>query len=329
MMDLTQTKAVIFSLAGASLSDQERALFKGSKPLGFILFGRNCETPEQLRALTHDLRDCVGWHCPILIDQEGGRVQRLKPPVWPGYPSMQLFGAKAAVDMKDAQDQLRSIISQISHDLRECGIDVDCAPVLDVLTKATHDVIGDRAFSDDPDLVSRLGQIVCETFLDEGIIPVIKHIPGHGRATADSHKDLPYVDASLEDLRSSDFKPFRDVSASDIGAKVWGMTAHIVYSAIDADLPCSASPEIIEDVIRKDIGFDGFLLSDDLDMQALDVLGDICTRADKVLEAGCDAALHCSGTFADMEKLAESVPNLGSEACRRLQNSLKSLKLAA
>ena len=329
VLSLNNTQAVIYSVEGAVLSDDERSFFHQAKPLGFILFGRNVETPEQLKALTHDLRDCVGWHCPVLIDQEGGRVQRLKPPIWRGYPCMQLFGAKAENDEKDALQNLRFIIMQLAEELVDGGVDVDCAPVLDVLTEATHDVIGDRAFSENPEIVSRLGLSVCRTLLSMGVTPVIKHIPGHGRGTLDSHKDLPRVDASLDDLRAQDFVPFKDVAASDIGTEIWAMTAHIVYEAIDADLPCSASSKVIHDIIRGDIGFDGVLLSDDLDMQALDDLGDVGRRAEMVLEAGCDVALYCSGRFSDMQKIANSVPNLSESAQRRLQNSLKSLKLAA
>ncbi len=328
-MDLKHTKAIIFSLEGPELSKREAALFKKAKPLGFILFGRNCENPDQIKALTKSLRDCVGWGCPILIDQEGGRVQRLKPPVWPGYPSMRMFGAKAEVHMNEGLQTLGLIISQLSHDLRESGINVNCAPVLDVLSKQTHEAIGDRAFSSDPEIVAKLGLEVCKQLMEHEIIPVIKHLPGHGRASADSHKDLPRVEASLEELRAHDFVPFKAIAESEFSDAVWGMAAHIIYSAIDSDLPSSASPKVIEEIIRGEIGFDGLLLSDDLEMQALAGLGDMSARTQAVLEAGCDAALHCSGKFEEMEKIANSVPNLSAKAQQRLQKSLKSLKLAA
>lgn len=311
------------------LSDAERSFFTQARPLGFILFARNCDNPAQMRTLCAELRACVGWHCPILIDQEGGRVQRLKPPVWRGFPPMRDFGRQAESDPDTAIEALRFTILQLAEELVDCGVDVDCAPVLDVLFEGAHDVIGDRAFSADPAIVARLGLSVCRNLLAAGVVPVIKHIPGHGRAMADSHKDLPRVDASLEDLRSTDFHPFSEISRSDVGAQVWGMTAHIVYDALDPDVPCSASASVVADIIRGEIGFDGFLLSDDLDMDALACLGDLSERGARVLDAGCDAALHCSGKFEDMVRLAESVPNLSAKAQERLQNSLKSIKLAA
>ena len=242
---------------------------------------------------------------------------------------MHMFGAKAEVDVNEGLDSLRSILFQMVEELREVGVNVNCAPVLDVLTEETHDAIGDRAFSEKPEIVSRMGLSVCSHFLDNGVTPVVKHMPGHGRATLDSHKDLPRVDASLEDLKARDFVPFKDVAQSDIADGVWGMVAHILYSQIDADLPSSASPTIINEIIRGQIGFDGLLVSDDLDMDALEDLGDITARTLAVLEAGCDVALYCSGKIEDMQKLAKSVPKLGAKARERLQKSQESLKLAA
>jgi len=323
------TKAVIYSCEGCALSDNERSFFAESAALGFVLFGRNCETPEQLRALSDSLRDVVGWECPILIDQEGGRVQRLKPPIWRGYPSMRTFGARAAIDMEGALSDLRFTVMQLSEELRAGGISVNCAPVLDVLIEATHDAIGDRAFSEDPDIVSRLGLSVCRNFIDVGITPIIKHIPGHGRAASDSHKDLPRVSASREELQATDFKPFKDIAVSDIADQVWAMAAHIVYEDIDAELPSSASPSIINDVIRGDIGFDGLLVSDDLDMDALAALGDVGQRSEAVLQAGCDVSLYCSGKLDDMQTIAKTVPNLSAKARKALQKSVKALKLDA
>jgi len=328
VLSLSNSKAVIFSCEGCALSDNERSFFADSKPLGFILFGRNCETPEQLRALTDSLRDAVGWDCPILIDQEGGRVQRLKPPIWHGYPSMQSFGAKAAVDTEQALADLRYTILQLSGELQEAGINTNCAPVLDVLFEATHDAIGDRAFSEDPEIASRLALSACRHFLAAGITPIIKHIPGQGRAASDSHKDLPRISALRCEMQDTDFKPFKDIVASDIADQVWAMAAHIVYEDIDPDLPSSASPKVIEDVIRGDIGFDGFLLSDDLNMDALSGLGDIVARSSAVIEAGCDASLYCWADMDVMQKIAKSVPNLSQKAQKSLQNSRKSLKLA-
>ena len=319
-LSLNNSKAVIYSCEGCALSDDERSFFSDAAPLGFVLFGRNCETPEQLRALTDSLRNSVGWNCPILIDQEGGRVQRLKPPIWRGYPSMRTFGARAAVDIDDALTDLRFTILQLAEELIAAGISVNCAPVLDVLTDVTHDAIGDRAFSEDPEIVSRLALSVCRYLIKAGVTPIIKHIPGHGRAATDSHKDLPRVSASREELQATDFKPFKDIADSDVADQVWAMAAHIVYEDIDPDLPSSASPAVIQDVIRGDIGFKGLLVSDDLDMDALDGLGDVAARSEAVIKAGCDVALYCSGKLADMQKIAKTVPNLSAKAQKSLQN---------
>ena len=327
-LDFQNTNAVIYSCEGAALKDQERRFFAESSPLGFILFARNCESPEQLYALTSSLKETVGWDCPILIDQEGGRVQRLKPPLWRGFPAMKNFGDKADQDMDGALEDLRYCILQMGEELRASGISVNCAPVLDVLTIDTHDAIGDRAFSDDADVVARLGLSVCRNFLAAGITPVIKHIPGHGRAVCDSHKDLPRVCASREELQGRDFVPFKAIADSDISASVWAMAAHIVYEDIDSELPSSVSPNIIETLIRGDVGFDGLLLSDDLDMDALSAFGDVAARSEAALKAGCDVALYCSGKLDDMQKIAESVPNLTAKAQKTLQNSLNPLKLA-
>lgn len=320
VQNIDQARAVIFSVEGSALSPDEKAFFAEVKPFGFILFARNCETPEQMQALSEALHEAVGCECPILIDQEGGRVQRLRPPIWRGYPSMQSFGAMAENDLEKALDALRFTIMKMAQELRQSGVNVNCAPVLDVLSAATHDVIGDRAFSEDPAIVSRLGLSVCHSFLSAGIVPVIKHLPGHGRAAADSHKALPHVDASRAEL-AADFQPFKDIATSDIAPAVWGMAAHIVYDQIDAELPSSVSPVIINDIIRAEIGFNGVLLSDDLDMDALARHGDVAARALKTLEAGCDIALYCAGKLEDMQKIANSVPKLSEKAQERLQKA--------
>ncbi len=321
--------AVIFSLKSCAVSNEERSFFKDSNPLGFILFARNCENPAQLKALTNDLRETLGRNCPILIDQEGGRVQRLKPPVWRQYPPMKSFGDKAASDMDGALEELRFTILQMAEELSECGVNVNCAPVLDVLTEATHDAIGDRAFSENPEIVARLGLSVCRHFLAAGLTPVIKHLPGHGRGKVDSHKGLPHVLASLEELKSQDFEPLRIVSKSDVGSSVWGMAAHIVYDQIDPDHPASVSPKIINDIIRGEIGFEGFLVSDDLDMEALAAYGNPAARALASIEAGCDAALYCSGELSEMEKIAKTVPNLSAKARKCLQKAAENSNMAA
>lgn len=320
--------AAIFSVSGTSLTDEQRSFFREANPLGFILFARNCESPAQLSALNSDLREAVGRDCPILIDQEGGRVQRLKPPVWRKYDAPRVFGEKAEQLLESALEDLRFRTLRIAEELAECGIDVNCDPVLDVATPEMHEAIGDRAFSSDPAIVSRLGVSVCRHYLAAGITPVIKHLPGHGRATMDSHKDLPRVSAKRDELAASDFKAFRDVCASDIGGQIWGMVAHIVYEDIDADHPSSVSPTIINDVIRGDIGFDGLLLTDDLDMDALSAYGDAAERSVAALRAGCDVALYCSGKLADMQKIAEAVPNLSEKAQKCLQKAAEFRQMA-
>lgn len=320
--------AAIFSVEGPSLSPGEIRLFRESNPFGFILFARNIESPQQVSALIKNLKDTVGRDCPVLIDQEGGRVQRLKPPQWRQYPPMKTFGDTARTDMEQALDSLRFSTLQLAEELRDVGFNVDCAPVLDVLMPETHDVIGDRAFSSDPAIVARLGLSVCRNLLAAGITPVIKHIPGHGRSTSDSHHDLPVVKASLEELEI-DFAPFRSLAGSDVAPATWGMTAHIVYPAIDKDLPLTISPDGIDGVIRESLGFDGFLLSDDLDMKALDKYGDIAKKTRLVVEAGCDAVLYCTGKLEAMEKIAKSAPKLGIKALQRLQKAEEYIKLAA
>ncbi|MAF98361.1 MAG: beta-N-acetylhexosaminidase [Micavibrio sp.] len=315
-------KAVIYSVAGLSLSAEERVFFTEANPVGFILFGRNCETPEQVKALCEDLRRCVGWHCPILIDQEGGRVQRLKPPIWRGFPPMEIFGARAKVDMDQALEELRYCVLQLAEELVEVGVNVDCAPVMDVLAPETHDVIGDRAFGDDPQIVGRLGVSVCRNLLSLGVVPVIKHIPGHGRATCDSHKELPRVSVQKSELSAKDFEPFRIAVKSDISDRMWAMASHVIYEDIDPDHPASVSPVIIEDVIRQDIGFKGFLVSDDLDMHALDGYGSVAERTRTCVEAGCDAALYCAGDLSAMQEIQKIVPNLSAKARKALQLSL-------
>lgn len=295
---------VIFSVEGRVLSTSERDFFRDARPFGFILFARNCETPEQVRRLTDDLKEAVGRDCPILIDQEGGRVQRLKPPFWRAYPPMRHFGEMAESDPEKALADLRFTILQMAEELLAAGVNADCAPVLDVLAADTHDVIGDRAFSCDPQIVGRLGVSVCRNFLAAGITPIIKHLPGHGRATLDSHKALPRVATPLSVLDAVDFEPFRIVAQSDIGGAVWGMAAHVVYEAIDPEHPSSVSSKVIGEIIRGRIGFGGLLLSDDLDMQALDRYGGPAARARAVLEAGCDVALYCAGDLAVMQEIS-------------------------
>lgn len=311
--------AIILSLAGSTVSDAEAALFKQANPFGFILFARNVENPHQLLALTAHLKEIVGRDCPILIDQEGGRVARLKPPIWRGYPACRLYGAIAENNLGRGIDEMGLRTVQIAEELRASGINVNCDPVLDVLREETHDVIGDRAYSDDPAIVGAMGLAVCRDYLRGGIQPILKHIPGHGRAKADSHLELPVVDASLDELRGLDFVPFATIAQSDIGEAVWAMSAHILYPALDADLPLTLSASSIADIIRGEIGFNGILISDDVSMKALDSYGDLGTLCAKSIEAGCDLALYCAGKLDEMETIVSAVPKLTDVALERLK----------
>lgn len=309
-------RAVIFGCAGTTLSEKERRFFAEAAPFGFILFARNVDSPEQVRTLCSQLRDAVGRdEAPILIDQEGGRVRRLRPPTWREAPAMRPFGDLFARDPHAARRALRINIGLMADELRGLGIDADCAPVLDVPVAGAHDIIGDRAFADDPAVVGALGRLVAETFLDHGVHPVIKHVPGHGRAMADSHEALPVVDAPRAALEATDFEPFRLVRDAP-----FGMTAHIVYTAFDADRPATTSPVVVRDVIRGAIGFDGLLMSDDLSMKALK--GPFETRAADSLAAGCDLVLHCNGDMAEMRATAAGCRTLDDRGMERWARAL-------
>lgn len=318
----------IFSVSGKDLSEAEIALFRSSNPFGFILFQRNCENPEQVKKLVNSLKDLVGRDCPILIDQEGGRVQRFKPPHWREYKPMKFFGDVYNSDQQEALEALRFETLRLAEELVEAGVNVNCSPVLDLFFEGAHDIISDRAFSEDPNIVARLGLSVCRHFLNAGITPIIKHIPGHGRAHADSHLELPRVNTVLEDLSVTDFAPFRDIAASDVGGAVWAMTAHIVYEKIDDELPISLSSVAIDNVIRKDIGFDGLLICDDLDMKALDKYGSVSDKANKALDAGCDLALYCAGEVDKMTELALNLPNLSGKTLKRLKKATEFKSIA-
>ena len=309
--------AVVFGFAGETLTPDEEALFRNSEPAGYVLFARNISSPDQVRKLTDSLRELAGnERIPVLIDQEGGRVQRLKPPYWPAYPAMRRFGERASQDPNEAAICVTLNYQLIAADLKALGVNIDCAPVLDLPVGGSHNVIGDRAFADDPSIVGRLGIAVCEGLAKGGVVPVIKHMPGHGRALVDSHNELPRVDASLDELRRTDFLPFKRISSAPIG-----MTAHIVYAALDAELPGSSSKTVVDDVIRGEIGFDGLLFSDDICMKAL--TGPVRTRMDAVLQAGCDLALHCDGNFEDMVSIAEDCPRMRPESVARLHTAMK------
>ncbi|MBL8641636.1 MAG: beta-N-acetylhexosaminidase [Alphaproteobacteria bacterium] len=319
--------ACVFSVEGKSLTHAEKSLFSAAQPFGFILFGRNCESRDQVRRLTNELRSIVGWHCPIMIDQEGGRVARLRAPDWPEFPSAKTYGDQiggrdesedeSLAASVSGLDNLRRDMIHLAHMLIDVGIDSNCAPVCDVLFPETHQVIGDRAYSSNPEIVAIAAAEVCRTFLDSGLQPIMKHLPGHGRAMADSHHHLPVVNTSIEDLQKTDFLPFRELSKASFSSQIWGMVAHIIYTEIDPDFPATLSSKVINDIIRKEIGFKGLLFSDDLDMKALEKYGTIPERANLCLQAGCDIALYCWAKLDIMEQLAAELPPLSAKSWAR------------
>jgi beta-N-acetylhexosaminidase len=310
---LANISAAILGCAGTTLTAEEAAFFRDVKPWGFILFKRNIADPNQVRALTAALRETVGRSdAPILIDQEGGRVARLGAPHWKTYPPGRAYGALVANDPLVAREITRLGARLIAHDLLSLGINVDCVPVLDVPDPQGHEIIGDRAYGDTPEQVATLGRAAAEGLLAGGVLPIIKHIPGHGRAMSDSHLELPVVKAKLAELDVRDFAPFRVLSDMPMA-----MTAHVVYTAIDRNRPATTSRKAIKKVIRESIGFDGLLMSDDLSMKALS--GDFKQRAKDSLAAGCDVVLHCNGDMAEMKAVMSGVGKLSREARRRVQ----------
>jgi len=310
---------VIFGCSGLVLEAAERDFFRDVQPWGFILFGRNVRDREQVRALVAALRDTVGdVRAPVLIDQEGGRVARLKPPGWNVRLPAARFGALFAKAQETAAEAAYLNARLIATDLAELGINVDCLPVLDVPVPGAHDVIGDRAFGHDPVVVIELGRAVMEGLMEGGVLPVMKHIPGHGRATADTHLELPHVTAPAAELSASDFVTFRSLNTCPMG-----MTAHVVYEAIDPHRPATTSPRVIRDVIRGEIAFDGLLMTDDLSMEALS--GPISARAKAALFAGCDVVLHCDGKMAEMQDVAGEAKPLEGVSLKRAEQALSHL----
>jgi beta-N-acetylhexosaminidase len=304
-------KAFISGCAGTRLSSDEIAFFKDERPWGLILFKRNCEEPAQIRDLAAGFREAVGRaDAPVLIDQEGGRVQRLRPPIWPAYPPCGVIGTIAGQDrttgLKAAWLQGRLI----AGDLADLGVTIDCAPVLDVLAADASQAIGDRSFGSDPEMVGRLGRAYADGLMAGGVLPVVKHMPGQGRATGDSHKMLPVVSADLETLAASDFLPF--VALADLPM---AMTGHVVFAAIDSTRPATTSPAVIRDIIRNRISFDGLLMSDDVSMDALS--GDYAARAAAIRDAGCDIVLHCNGRIEEMRAVAAMAPPLAGKSGER------------
>lgn len=313
-------KSFISGCHGLSLTTEERTFFASEKPVGLILFARNCENKDQIRQLIDSFRDAVDdERALVLIDQEGGRVQRLKPPHWRSYPTGRRLGQLLQDDVEAGKEAILLLIQLLASELHELGINVDCLPVLDIPISGADDVIGDRAYGTDIDLVSNAGRIVCDALMQGGVLPVIKHIPGHGRALCDSHKDLPVVSDACEILESTDFAPFKSLRDMPLA-----MSAHIVFQAYDADEPASTSPRIIQEVIRNMIGFDGVLMCDDLSMQALS--GPMIERTKRVLSAGCDLALHCNGVFDEMVEVAKGAEVLEGEGLRRVNDAFSLLK---
>lgn len=307
-------KAAIFGCAGTALSADERAFFRDADPLGFILFARNVESPEQARRLTEDLRSCVARaEAPVLIDQEGGRVARLRPPHWRKAPPARVLGELYARDAEAGLEAARLNSRLLAADVASIGCDVDCLPVLDLGLPETHAAIGDRTYSGQPEPVAALGRAAAEGLMAEGVMPVIKHMPGHGRATVDSHASLPRVALSRETLERTDFLPFKLLA--DLP---WGMTAHVLYEAIDPAAAMTVSARGVKDVVRGHIGFEGLLLSDDLSMQALG--GTLGERAARALAAGCDIALHCNGQMDEMADVAQRAGPMTRQAVRRFED---------
>jgi len=313
---MSESKAMILGAAGTRLTAEEKAFYRAERPWGFILFARNVAESPQLQDLVAEMRESVGRpEAPVFIDQEGGRVQRLRPPIAPNYPNAAALGALYDVSLERGVRAAWLMSRLHAFDLARHGITVDCLPVLDVPTAGAHDVIGNRAYGRDPETVAALGRAAAEGLLAGGVLPVMKHIPGHGRAGVDSHHTLPRVDAALDELRARDFVPFK--ALADL---TMAMTAHVVYEAIDPEHPSTTSARVISEIIRAEIGFDGLLMSDDVSMKALS--GDFSARAQAILAAGCDLVLHCNGVMEEMRAVAQSVPELQGRSAERAEKAL-------
>ncbi len=308
-------RAFITGLSGTDITADERAFFRDASPWGFILFSRNIETPDQVRRLTDEIRTIAGRNAPVLVDQEGGRVQRLRPPHWPAYPAGAVFGRLYEIDRERALVAASLGARLMASDLHAIGIDVDCLPVADIPVPAADAVISDRAYGDNPAQVSVLAAAAAEGLLQGGVLPVLKHLPGHGRATADSHLALPVVETDRKTLEVTDFEAFRPLAGLPLG-----MTAHVVFSAIDPVAPATTSAIMVKDVIRGSIGFKGLLMSDDISMKALS--GTLASSAAAAIAAGCDITLHCNGDLAEMQEVAGASPVLTGEAARRAEAAL-------
>ena len=304
-------RAFISGCASTSLSDEEKRFFAETCPWGLILFKRNIENPAQVTELTRSYREIAGRaDAPVLIDQEGGRVQRLGPPHWPDFPA-----AEKLTSTSDTKASVEIGARLIANELTKLGINVDCLPVADLRFPGAHDVIGDRAYGSDPVEVAKLARAAAEGLIAGGVLPVVKHIPGHGRALADSHHELPRVSVTREELDRTDFEPFRRLSDLPLA-----MTAHVIYEAVDPMLPATISPVVVRDVIRDHIGFGGLLMTDDVSMKALS--GAIAENTKAAFAAGCDLALHCNGKMDEMRAVAAESPPLDGKAAERAKKAL-------
>ncbi len=318
-------RAVIYGFEGLTLNEAEKSFFREVNPWGYIVFARNIETPVQLLSLTDELRELSGRNnVPILIDQEGGRVARLRGPQWRDAPPNAVFGEAWARDPETAREATWLNSRLLAHELKANGINVDCVPMLDIKVPGSNDVvIGDRVYSEDPEIVSILGRASAEGVLAGGVLPVIKHLPGHGRSSIDSHDGLPVVDATLEELEKTDFVPFRALNDLPLG-----MTGHLIFTALDNKVPSTLSKRVVDEAIRSKaagrIGFDGLLMTDDLSMGALH--GDFETRTRASLEAGCDMMLHCNGKMAEMQAIASETPELAGRALERARAATGALR---
>ena len=303
-------RAFITGLAGLSISANERAFVREARPWGFIIFKRNVSSPDQVQALVQSFREAVGWEAPVLVDQEGGRVQRLGPPLWPTYPPGARYGQLYDREPAAGLSAARLAGHLIAADLKTLGIDVDCLPIADVPADDGDPVIGDRAYGREPGKVAAIAKAIADGLQAGGVLPVLKHLPGHGRATADSHHKLPVVETDRATLEATDFAAFRPLAGLPIG-----MTAHVVFSAIDPVAPATTSVTMVRQVIRGFIGFQGLLMSDDVSMKALS--GTIAERSRAALAAGCDVVLHCNGDMEEMVAVAGEAPELSGESARR------------
>jgi len=312
-------RAFICGLSGPVLTFGEADFLAAAKPAGIILFGRNVENPGQLRQLIEEAQGAAGGRILVMVDQEGGRVQRLSEPHWPRYPAARAFGGLLGQDRERAVRSARLCAQAMAQDLHALGFNTACAPVLDVPVPGADNIIGDRAYGDDVETVVEMGRAVAGGVLAGGVLPVIKHIPGHGRAAADSHLALPVVDTPLPELQATDFAAFRALSHLPMA-----MTAHAVFTAVDADAPATVSAKAIGEVIRGFIGFDGLLMSDDLSMHALS--GSLEERTRACIGAGCDLALHCNGKMGEMAAVAFAAPHLEGRALARFEAALDALK---